>query len=64
MRQKRLPIIVLSHWNSPLPSRRHQNSSDFFYDYTRGDFDGLRSSLQAANLSNAIFTLDLEMDGA
>ena len=28
----------------------------FVYDYTRGDLDGLRSSLQAVNLSNAIST--------
>ena len=34
----------------------------FVYDYARGDFDGLRSSLQAANLSNTISTGDLDID--
>ena len=37
-------------------------NSRFVYDYARADLDGLRSSLQALNLSNAISTRDLERD--
>ena len=54
MRQKCLPIMVLSHLNSPLLLRCHQNSGTMYMITDRGDFDRLRSSFQAANLSNAI----------
>ena len=62
MRQKCLPIIVLSPLNSPLLLRHHQNSGALYDDYARGDFDRLRSSFQAANLSNAISSGDLDID--
>ena len=35
----------------------------FVYDYARADLDGLRSSLQAVNLSNAISTGTAEKAG-
>ena len=62
MRQKCLPIIVLSPLNSPLLLRHNQNSGALYDDYAKGDFDGLRSSFQAANLSNAISSGDLDID--
>ena len=34
----------------------------FVYDYARGDFDGLCSSFEAVNLSNAISTGNLDID--
>ena len=62
MRQKCLPIIVLSPLNSPLLLRHNQNSGALYDDYAKGDLDGLRSSFQAANLSNAISSGDLDID--
>ena len=62
MRQKCLPIIVLSPLNSPLLLRHHQNSGALYDDCAKGDFDRLRSSFQAANLSNAISSGNLDID--